>query len=202
MGHDLSVSAGTTGFAVHVVTPLNDKLSLRVGASLLEHDQSERTRSVDYDFQLRLRTIDMLLDYYPVDQGFRLTGGLMFNGNRIDAAGRPNASGGYVINNRRYSALEAGRLDGRIDFRNLAPYLGLGWGKAPRAEKGWGVALDVGAMLQGRPRVALATSGCGLPEPMCAQLAEDVSVERASLSDKVDNFRVYPVIRAGVTYRF
>lgn len=202
MERDLSVSAGTTGFALHVATPLNDRLSLRLGASLLDHDKSERTRSVDYDFQLKLRTVDMLLDFYPTDRGFRLTGGLMFNGNRIDAAGLPNASGSYVINNRRYSASEAGRLDGRIDFRNLAPYLGVGWGKAPQAERGWGVALDVGAMLQGRPRVALATSGCTLPQPMCAQLAEDVSVERASLSDKVDNFRVYPVIRAGVTYRF
>jgi hypothetical protein len=202
MDHDISVSVGTTGFALHVATPLSDRLSLRLGGSLLENDKSEHTRSVDYDFQLTLRTIDMLLDYYPVDHGFRLTGGLMFNGNRIDAAGLPNASGSYVINHRRYSASEAGRLDGRIDFRNLAPYLGIGWGKAPRAEKGWGVALDVGAMLQGRPRVALATSGCSLPQPMCAQLAEDVSVERASLSDKVDNFRVYPVIRAGVAYRF
>lgn len=202
MDHDLSVSAGTTGLALHVATPLSDRLSLRVGASLLEHDKSERTRSVDYDFQLRLRTIDLLLDYYPVDQGFRLTSGLMFNGNRIDAAGLPNASGSYMINNRQYSVSEAGRLDGRIDFRHLAPYLGLGWGRAPKAEKRWGVAVDVGAMLQGRPRVALATSGCSLPQPMCAQLAEDINVERASLSDKVDNFRVYPVIRAGVTYRF
>ena len=61
-----------------------------------------------------------------------------------------------MINNRQYSVSEAGRLDGRIDFRHLAPYLGLGWGKAPKAEKRWGVAVDVGAMLQGRPRVALA----------------------------------------------
>lgn len=202
MNNDLSVSAGTSGLALHVATPLNDKFSLRLGASLLDHEKSEQTRSVDYDFQLKLRTIDMLLDYYPVDQGFRLTAGLMFNGNRIDAAGLPNATGSYVINGRRYSASEAGRLDGRIDFRTLAPYVGMGWGKAPRAEKGWGVALDVGAMLQGKPRVALDTSGCSLPQPMCAQLAEDVSVERASLSDKVDNFRVYPVIRAGVTCRF
>jgi hypothetical protein len=57
-------------------------------------------------------------------------------------------------------------------------------------------------MLQGRPRVALSTSGCSLPQPMCAQLAEDLNVERASLSDKVDTFRIYPVDRAGVTYRF
>lgn len=169
---------------------------------MLDRDKSEQTRSVDYDFQLKLRTIDVLLDYYPAADGFRLTSGLMFNGNRIDAAGLPNASGSYVINDRRYSASEAGRLDGRIDFRNLAPYFGLGWGKAPRAEKDWGISLDLGAMLQGKPRVALATSGCSLPQPMCAQLAEDVSVERASLGDKVDNFRAYPVIRAGVTYRF
>lgn len=81
-------------------------------------------------------------------------------------------------------------------------YLGIGWGKAPRAEKGWGVGLDVGAMMQGRPRVWLATSGYTLPQPMCAQLAEDIGVERASRSDKVDDFRVYPVIRAGVTHRF
>lgn len=202
MNPDLSISAGTTGFSLHLAMPLNDRLSVRLGANMLDRDKSEQTRSVDYDFQLKLRTIDVLLDYYPAAHGFRLTSGLMFNGNRIDAAGLPNASGSYVINDRRYSASEAGRLDGRIDFRNLAPYFGLGWGKAPRAEKGWGIALDVGAMLQGKPRVALATSGCSLPQPMCAQLAEDVSVERASLGDKVDNFRFYPVIRAGVTYRF
>lgn len=202
MNHDLSLSAGTTGVSLHVSTPLNDRFSLRVGGSLLERGKSERTRSVDYDFQLRLRTIDVLFDYYPTDHGLRLTGGLMFNGNRIDAAGLPNASGSYLINNRHYSAAEAGRLDGRIDFRKLAPYLGIGWGRKPQADKGWGVAVDMGAMLQGRPRVALATSGCSLPQPMCAQLAEDVNVERASLSDKVDSFRVYPVIRAGVTYRF
>jgi hypothetical protein len=93
MDHDILLSAGTTGFALHVATPLTDRLSLRVGASVLEHDQSEHTRSVDYDFQLRLRTIDMLLDYYPVDHGFRLTGGLTFNGNRMNAVGLPNASG-------------------------------------------------------------------------------------------------------------
>jgi hypothetical protein len=101
MDHDLSVSAGTTGFSFHVSTPLNDRFSFCVGGSLLEHDKSERTRSVDYDFQLRLRTIDMLLDYYPTGHGVRLTGGLMFNGNRIDAAGLPDASDNYLINNRR-----------------------------------------------------------------------------------------------------
>jgi hypothetical protein len=43
-----------------------------------------------------VRTIDMLLHHHPVDHGFRLTGGLMVNGNRIDAAGPPNANGSCV----------------------------------------------------------------------------------------------------------
>lgn len=93
MHHDILVPAGTTGFALRVAAPLGDRLSLRLGGSLLEKDNSEHTRSVDYDVQFTLRTIDMLLDYYPVDHGFRLTGGLTFNGNRMNAVGLPNASG-------------------------------------------------------------------------------------------------------------
>jgi len=69
---------------------------MRLGESLLVKDNSEHTRSVDYNFQLTLRIIDMLLDYYPVDHGFRLTGRLMVNGNRIDETGLPNASGSYI----------------------------------------------------------------------------------------------------------
>lgn len=200
--HDVSLTAGTSGVSLHVSTPLTTSLALRMGGSFFDRDKSEQTRSVDYDFRLKLRTIDVLLDFYPLDNGLRLTGGLMFNGNQIDAHGLPNMNGNYVINNSRYSAADAGRLDGRIDFRTLAPYIGMGWGTGRQAEKGWGVALDVGAMLQGRPHVALNSSGCNLPQPMCVQLAEDIRVERASLSDKVDSFRVYPVVRAGVTYRF
>ena len=41
--------------------------------------------------RLKLSSLQLLADWYPTDSGFRLTGGLVFNRNRITVAGR-----GYV----------------------------------------------------------------------------------------------------------
>lgn len=196
-----SISIGTTGIGAHLAIPLAQKLDLRIGGNLFDYDYSGKRGSVDYDFQIKLRTVDLLLDLYPLQSGFRVTGGAVYNGNHVDARGTPNVAGTYVLNGHSYSAADAGSIDGRIDFRRFAPYLGIGWGSRPAA-KGWSVNADVGAMVQGRAQVALNNSGCKLPGTLCASLQQDIDVEAASLHDKIDSYSVYPVLRIGAVYRF
>lgn len=198
----LSVSAGTTGLGAHVIVPLQKQLDARVGASILNYSYDGSTSSVDYDFKLKLKTIDALLDWYPSTGGFRVTGGIVYNGNKITANGRPSASGSYTLNGNTYTAANAGSLNGQIDFRNFAPYLGIGWGNAAADKGGFGFNADLGVLFQGAPRTSLVNNGCTAPAPICAQLATDVAAENQRLNDEVKDFKAYPVLRVGVNYRF
>ncbi|HEY0844592.1 MAG TPA: hypothetical protein VGE12_04465 [Noviherbaspirillum sp.] len=195
-------SLGTTGLGAHVSIPVMPQLNARFGVNALRYNYDGSTSDLDYDFKLKLRTFDALLDYYPQGTGFRITGGVVFNGNKVDAVGRPTAAGTYTLNGRTYSAASAGTLDGRIDFRNLAPYLGVGWGSALAQEKGWKFAADLGVMFQGSPRTSLTNVGCTAPAPVCTQLAADVAAENLRLNDEADDIKFYPVLRLGASYSF
>lgn len=195
-------SLGTTGLGAHVSIPIQPQLNARLGINALRYNYDGSTSDLDYDFELKLRTFDALLDYFPQGTGFRLTGGIVFNGNKVDAVGQPTAGGTYTLNGRTYSAASAGTLNGKIDFRNVAPYLGIGWGNAVAKEKGWKLSADLGVMFQGSPRTSLTNVGCTAPAAVCTQLAADVAAENIELEDEADDFKAYPVLRFGASYSF
>jgi hypothetical protein len=191
---------GTTGLGLHVSIPVQPNLNARFGLNALNYSYSGSTDNVDYDFKLKLRTVEALLDWFPTDNQFRISGGVVYNGNKVDANGKSNSAGSYTLNGHTYTAADAGSVNGRIDFRKLAPYLGIGWGNAVAKNKGWGFSTDLGVMFQGSPNVSLINSGCA--PAVCAQLAADVSAESRKLADDVNSFKAYPVIRVGVSYKF
>jgi hypothetical protein len=197
----LSADIGTTGLGVHVSMPLKDNLNARFGLNGMNYKFSGETSDVDYDFKLKLRTVDALLDYYPTTSAFRLTGGVVYNGNKIDANAKPNSTATYTIGANTYSAASAGSINSRIDFRKLAPYLGIGYGNAAKTG-GWGFSADLGVLFQGSPKTSLSNSGCTAGTTICAQLRTDLASEESRLKDEVKNFRAYPVIRVGISRAF
>ena len=202
MDRDIGVSldAGTTGVGIHLVTPVAANLNARVGFNTFSYNYKDNTRDADYSMKLKLQNFDALLDYYPTSSQFRVTGGVVYNGNKVDATINPRG-GNYTFNGNTYSAATAGSLTGTMDFRNLAPYLGIGWGNAV-ASKGWGLTADLGVLFQGSPSSQLASTNCTAAAPICAQLASDLAAESSRLNDVSKDFRYYPVARVGATYRF
>jgi len=193
---------GSTGVGTHATIPLNEQLNLRLGANYLRLNHRGSTADLDYDIKLRTRTWDALLDWHPLrDSGLRLTAGAALNGNRLDVRARANATGTYVIGGRRYSAADAGTIDGAVSYRKLAPYLGVGWGNAARPQ-GWKVSADLGVLFQGSPSTRLESRDCGAPGALCAQLASDVARERQSLDREARKLRFYPVLRVGISKSF
>jgi hypothetical protein len=195
-----TLDLGSTGLGLHVATPLTQKLNGRIGVNVANTSYEGNTSDMDYDFKLKLKTVDALLDYHPFDGAFRVTGGVVYNGNKIDARAKPNR-GTYTINNVAYSAGAVGDLSSKIDFRKAAPYLGIGWGNAVK-EAGWSFGTDLGLMFQGTPKTQLASNNCTAVALLCAQLAKDVAAENLKLGEEVKDFKLYPVIRVGVSYRF
>ncbi len=200
---DIKGEVGTTGIGFHASIPLKPDLNLRLGMGYLGYGYSGKTDSMKYDLSLKARTYDALLDWYPQEKSsFRVTAGLAYNGSKIDVGARPDAAGQYTLQGNTYDAASVGRLSGQADFGKVAPYLGIGWGRPMDDDKGWSFSTDIGVRIQGSPRTTLDSSGCTATAAVCNRFAADVARENAALRDEMGKFRLYPVLRIGVNYRF
>jgi hypothetical protein len=201
----ITADLGTTGAGFHLVVPMESNLNGRFGANYFQHDFNRTTNKVDYAIEGKLQTFDILFDWYVRDGSpFRVTGGLVYNGNRFDAIAKAGPSGTYNLNGDIYPASLVGIVKGRIEYRKAAPYLGIGWGNALAANNGshWSFNADLGAFFQGNPNVTLGNWGCSSAAIICNLVAADVAAERLRLKDDVDGFKFYPVVRASLNYRF
>jgi hypothetical protein len=199
----LTADLGTTGLGAHIVVPLASKLNGRFGANYLRHSFTKNSDGIDYDLKGKLRSVDALLDWYlSPGTSFHLTGGLVYNGTAFDATASASKYGSFTINGTRYQASDVGALKGRVDFRKAAPYLGIGWGNALDASRGWSVSADLGTFYQGKANVQLANVGCTASAPVCDSIAKDVEAERARFAQDASSYKFYPVLRVGLSYRF
>lgn len=207
---DLAVTAdlGSTGIGAHVTVPIAPEqgLELRLGTNYLRgYKFKKNTGQVAYDFKASLRTIDALLDWHPMQSGFRLTGGVVYNNNVVDGIGVPSRITTFSFENGSYSTSQIGRLIGQIDFDSVAPYLGIGWSMAGTG-RGWSASSDLGVMYQGSPKTKLAFGGCSLPGTGCALVANALTpllaAEAKRVDDELRTYRFFPVLRVGLSYRF
>jgi hypothetical protein len=200
----VTADLGTTGAGVHLVVPMETYLNGRFGVNAFNHDFSKHWSGVDFDLKGKLQTVDVLFDWYLHESStFHLTGGVVYNGNKFDAKGNPDGQGLFTLNGITYKASDVGMLTGRIDFRKAAPYLGIGWGNALKNNgRSWAFSADFGAFYQGNANVQLASIGCTSSNVICKALASSVAAERLLLRDDASSYKIYPVLRASVSYGF
>jgi hypothetical protein len=199
----VTADLGTTGAGVHLVVPMETYLNGRFGINGIKHDFSKTSGGVDYDIKGRLQSFDALFDWYlSAGSSFHLTGGVVYNGNRFDARARANTLGSFALNGHTYTAADVGTLQGRIDYRKAAPYIGIGWGNALDQAHRWNLSADLGAFYQGHSNVQLGSVGCVTSKAVCDAIVKDVAAERLQLASDTDTLRFYPVLRASVSYRF
>lgn len=196
-------SVGTTGVGAHATFPISPSVNARLGLGYLGYNYKGSTRDMQYDLDLKANTYDALIDWYPEKgSSFRITGGVAYNGNQIAVHGKPDAAGSYSIQGNTYNAASVGSVTGKVDFNKVAPYLGIGWGRNLKDEKGWSFSTDIGVLFQGSPKTSLTANGCSAGPAVCNQFASDVARENEALAREVRKFRVYPVLRIGVSYKF
>jgi hypothetical protein len=199
----VTADLGSTGAGFHVVVPMESDLNGRFGINYFKHDFNKTSSGIDYDVKGKLQTFDLLFDWYALSGSkFHLTGGLVYNGNRFDAHGKADPLGKFNLNSNVYSAADVGILSGRVAYRKAAPYLGIGWGNALAENSRWNLNADLGAFYQGNANVNLTSIGCTTSQLVCQTLAKDVEAVRQRFGDDLNKFKVYPVLRASLSYRF
>ncbi|HEV8647090.1 MAG TPA: hypothetical protein VGR01_16140 [Burkholderiales bacterium] len=169
------LKAGTLGAGLDLSKGIGETLALRLQANAFSFDEDITESDVEYSADLELKSAGLLFDWHPFSGVFRVSAGAYWNGNEASATGRPTGAA-YEINGVTYASTEVGSLNGQIDFESVAPYLGIGFGSAPKAGRGMSFSFDLGVLYQGEPDVGL-TVVCGPTVPDCTQLQSDVAAE-------------------------
>lgn len=195
----LALKAGTLGAGAELTLGLIPQaLNLRVGGNYLPLQFSGKIKDVDYSFDVRWASVPVALDWHPFENNFRITGAVLYNRNRARLDAKLNQI--QKIGDHEYTPEEIGTLSGKVDFREIAPYVGIGFGNAVGGpDTSWNFVFDVGVMFQGVPGISLSADGTMSGDPT---FQKDLAREQDDVQDEADKFQFYPVIAAGVSYQF
>ncbi|MBI3899701.1 MAG: hypothetical protein HY308_15605 [Gammaproteobacteria bacterium] len=193
----LGVKAGTLGFGLEGIYSLSEQFNLRGGFNKYSHDGDEDASGIRYDGELDLQTAGLMLDWHPFSGTFRISIGIFNNQNEVTLTATPTSD--QTIGGSTFTASEIGTLSGKVEFKKTAPYLGIGWGNAVGKGNRFSFNFELGALFQGSADVTLSSDGT-LADDSTYQAA--LRTEEQEAEDDLDDFKIYPVIAFGMSYRF
>ncbi len=195
--------AGLLGAGIGGAIKLTRNINVRFGFNSLDLsdlvDEIEDDGGIQYsDPEIQLDNQYGLIDFHPLGGGFRLSAGVILNSNEVTA-------GAQIVDNQTdfgdvTGGLVGTRVDAKVDFDSVAPYVGIGWGNAIGRRGGLKVGLDLGLMLQGSPNVDINVSGAGADLNLIDQ--DDIDIEEREFEEEIEDADVWPVIQLSIGYHF
>lgn len=190
-------SIGTTGATVEAQVKVLPGLQLRGGYNYFQYEADDTYDDIAYEGDLDLNTLGAFLDFHPFGNSFMITGGAYFGEKSLNLTGTPTSN--VEVGSQTFTPQQVGTLRMQADLEDTAPFIGLGWDNTFE-NPGIGFKFIAGAMFTGSPQVNLTASGGTLSNDpnFQTQLAQ----EEQNLQDDVDDYEVYPVVQAGLTFSF
>lgn len=193
-GFGLAFKAGSTGLGAELTVGLADSLNLRLGAGGLGYNYARSISGIDYDAHLSLSSGSAALDWHPSGGAFRLSGGLLIQGNKATGLAVPR--GVVTIGDSTYPANAVGDITAEVDFpRSVAPFATLGFGNGARGGRLF-FSLEVGAAFSGSPAVTVSASRA------TPGLQADLESEARQVEDDLSWLKTYPIVALGIGIRF
>lgn len=194
----LSNQIGTLSLYTGVQQPLTNSVIIRTSASTLNYEANLQENTTSHLHLPQPGDINSTIaDYHPWTGGFRLSAGLFYDGKALAPTISPNDNTYSHIGTERIFPFQE-----KAKVHPLTPYFGFGWGLAPAKESSWMFSLDVGLIYQGTPETSLTTQ-CGTPlSARCRALQSDTDRKEENFQDTLEHLGWYPVLSAGVTFKF
>lgn len=175
--------------------------SVRGAWNQIDLHKSFKVDNVRYHSDIKLKSMGLLFDYFPWNNGFHFTAGIYRNDNKVRADGYLDGSIAIPIGNRTFhiDGKTLGEVNAKIEYAPIAPYLGVGYHSV--TERGFSFAADLGVLYQGNARVSLEPPSRirNINDPRINARTEQ---QKRDLESKANKARWYPVVSLGLTYTF
>ncbi len=192
----ISGKAGTLGLGGELTTAISPNMNARIGINALDFDIDAELTDIEYEVGLDFASYSALIDWHVFDDSFRISGGIVSFDHKFSLDAKLDED--IDIGGGSYTPDEIGTLTGSVEFDDLAPYVGIGWGDTLGRNKRWGFYTDLGVAFGSSPDVRLSATGAG----SVPGLEDDLAREEDDIQDKLDFLKYYPVLSVGLFYRF
>lgn len=197
----VALHAGTLGPGISVNANVMEMLNVRASGHIFTYTYTDNFDiEVDDDADLGIfaeadATIgggSIMVDYFPLKNFLRLTGGVHYNLFKIDGGGRPTTA--YEFDDTKtFSPQKLGTLSAIIEYGSpIQPYIGVGIGNAAMGSKRVVFLMDLGMFYTGSPEIKMEGTGLIAPSANYAP----------SLTEGISSFEWYPYFALGVGFRF
>lgn len=215
-GFALGVKVGLLGVGVDAATPLNHRLNLSAGTNFFSYSDSLTSDGIPYNANLRFRTAEAGLDWFPFAGGFHISpGALLYNGNQITANANVPGGNSFTLNNQQYTSSASNPVTGNggITFNKAAPKITVGFGNMiPRSGRHFSFPVELGFAYVGDPKVNLTLAGTACynyqGQNYCDNVATDsmiqsnLAAQRQKIANDVSPARFYPIFSVGPAFSF
>ncbi len=192
----ITLKAGTLGAGADATLRIFKGLNLRAGVAQGSFTYSALYDGIDYEVDATLETGAIMLDWHPFRNGFRITAGAVQNNNELTLTADPDIA--YEVGGVTYTASDLLSLKGKVDFADVASYVGIGFGNA--AGKGHvSLSLDIGVMMHGNPRITMEASG---PATSFPGFYDELARETKLIEEDLKEYKYYPVVMIGLSISF
>jgi hypothetical protein len=148
---------------------------------------------------LTLLTVPVMIDYHPIESsGFRVSGGIAYNGNKLSAKAKPTQS--VTLFGNTYTPAQIGSVTTTIKFGNaVAPIMSIGYDNSLFDDSSRvSFNAEVGIMYAGKPKLKVSSTGIVGNALKATGLQDDLTREAKQNLKKVEKYlKWYPVIGLG-----
>jgi len=160
----------------------------RIFTGGISESRSQTESDIKYDAKANLGGIGLLVDYYPMNNGLKLSGGL-FKSN-TDFTMKSTITAPTTVGNTSYTS---GTIDGKVEFaRDVSPMIAVGY--VYNLGSNWTLGAELGAILNDGFKATATATG-----PITQA---DLDAEMKDLQDALSSTKMLPYISVMATYRF
>ena len=188
---------GTLGLGLEGSMKINEYCNIAAGVNGFHISKHTDDGQIKYNGSLRMLTAGVTVNAHPFQNGFKVSAGGFYNGNKLDISATPSKN--TTINGHNYTPAQIGKVNGSLDFKKVSPYLGIGYDSAFYSSNPWSFNCEAGVLFQGKPRAKINSITGYLQNDR--QAIQDLAQDAAKGANK-SYIRYYPVVSVGFKYSF
>ena len=190
---------GVPGVMLGYAHSVDRDWGVRADVSTLGSMSRDYTESgITYKGTIKAQRVGLFADYFPMQGGFRLTGGLTFNDMKVRLKSKFDGTTAVTVGNQTITPTANDYFNAEVKFPRTTPYLGIGWGHQ-MSDPGLGFVADLGVMI-GKAKVTTSQNVVANHPGVVTQA--DVDVETQKLRDGAGHITVIPQLSVGLSYRY
>lgn len=184
------VHASTIGDGITLEKPLLYDFSVRLETGSLSVSQQFLYENNPYTSTSRYNNVALIADFRPYAGRYRISGGLVFGGDRVDNVARDDGTS-IRIGDNFYPVTGTGVVTTRVAYARPSLYFGVGTGTG--LVRGLALQFDAGAIVRN------GTTTAGATGPLANDPFFQADLQR--LRGQLRTHVVVPVVSVGLVYR-